>query len=178
LQICKQLPGKPFSAASSRVERGGGGDSSGGGEGEGEEEGKRDSEGKQEIAHVQQALVTLNREMVEIKQTLKLEINDVHQALRTIISVPLGMVILSDFVAVPGGGRVGSELGEVFLKVERGQDRVQAMYTQSGKYAGQWYACRLVKSFPNGWIVAWADKDTRNTRKQIEHIRHVTQFIE
>jgi hypothetical protein len=56
--------------------------------------------------------------------------------------------------------------------------RVQAMYTQSGKYAGQWYACRLVRPFPNGWIVAWADKDTRNTRKHIEHIRHVTQFIE
>jgi hypothetical protein len=56
--------------------------------------------------------------------------------------------------------------------------RVQAMYTQSGKYAGQWYACRLVKPFPNGWIVAWADKDTRNTRKQIEHIRHVSRFIE
>ena len=82
MQICKQLPGKPFSAASSRVERGGGGDS-GGGEGEGDGEGKRDSEGKQEIAHVQQALVTLNREMVEIKQTM----NDVHQALRTIISI-------------------------------------------------------------------------------------------
>jgi hypothetical protein len=56
--------------------------------------------------------------------------------------------------------------------------RVQAMYTQSGKYAGQWYACRLVRPFPNGWIVAWADKGTRNTRKHIEHIRHVTQFIE
>ena len=79
MQICKQLQGKPVTSASSRVEKGGGG--AGGGEGEGEGEGKRDSEGKQEIAHVQQALVTLNRQMVEIKQTLKLEINDVHQAL-------------------------------------------------------------------------------------------------
>jgi hypothetical protein len=36
---------------------------------------------------VQQALDTLNREMVEIKQTLKLDINCVLQALHTIMSV-------------------------------------------------------------------------------------------
>jgi hypothetical protein len=69
---------------SSRADGGGGG--GGGGE---EEKGERNksSEGKQEIAHVQQALDTLNREMVEIKQTLKLDINCVLQALHTIMSV-------------------------------------------------------------------------------------------
>jgi hypothetical protein len=48
---------------------------------------------------------------------------------------------------------------------------VEAIFRHSGKYAGQWYDCRLVKRNANGWIVAWADKDTTNTRKQIMDIR-------
>ena len=48
---------------------------------------------------------------------------------------------------------------------------VESIFSHSGKYAGQWYDCLLVKRTANGWIVAWADKDTTNTRKQIMDIR-------
>jgi hypothetical protein len=44
---------------------------------------------------------------------------------------------------------------------------VEAIFVHTGKYAGQWYECRLVKPFTKGWIVAWTDNDTTNTVKEI-----------
>jgi hypothetical protein len=123
LQICKQLPGEPFSSASSRVERGGGG---GGGGGKGEGEGKGESVGKQEIAHVQQALVTLNREMVEIKQTM----NDVHQALRTIISI------------LPQQWKEGSQASEAALQSTVGLPAVPATNGKTDKQSEVWVGIR------------------------------------
>ena len=48
---------------------------------------------------------------------------------------------------------------------------VEAKYTKTGKFAGQWYDCRLVKEMGGGWLVDWCDQDPDDRQKEIADIR-------
>lgn len=48
---------------------------------------------------------------------------------------------------------------------------VEAKYTKTGKFAGQWYDCRLLQKIEGGWLVDWCDQDPHDRQKEISDIR-------
>ena len=56
------------------------------------------------------------------------------------------------------------------LRLKKGM-LVEAKYNKTGKFAGQWYDCRLLKEMGGGWLVDWCDQDPDDRQKEIADIR-------